>query len=85
MNILKRNQKDAFYFEDYAVAIMVGVGLFILPFLGEFHFQKKFFELSFSVGTIHFVIRKCSKLEKEPNFYITVQIIESDNDDAESV
>jgi len=34
------------------------------------------------VGTIHFVMRKCSKLEKEPNFYITVQIIESDNDDA---
>ena len=40
MNILKRNQKDTFYFDDYAVAIMVGVGLFILPFLGEFHSQK---------------------------------------------
>ena len=31
-----RNQKDAFYFDDYVVAIMVGMGLFILPFLGEF-------------------------------------------------
>ena len=34
--MLKRNQKDAFYFDDYVVAIMVGVGLFILPFLGKF-------------------------------------------------
>ena len=42
-------------------------------------------ELNLLVGTIHFVIRKCSKLEKEPNFYITVQIIESEYDDAESV
>ena len=31
-----RNQKDAFYFDDNVVAIMVGMGLFILPFLGEF-------------------------------------------------
>ena len=31
-----RNQKDAFYFDDYVVAIMVGMGLFILPFLGKF-------------------------------------------------
>ena len=31
-----RNQKDGFYFDDYVVAIMVGMGLFILPFLGKF-------------------------------------------------
>ena len=35
MNMLMRNQKETFYFDDYVVAIMVGVALFILPFLGE--------------------------------------------------
>ena len=95
-----RNQKDAFYFDDYVVAIMVGMGLFILPFLGEFAISTFWLETLWliimsrnfrvetlikpSVGTIHFVIRKCSKLEKEPNFYVTVQIIESD-DDVDSV
>ena len=37
INIFMRNQKDTFYFDDYVVAIMVAVALFILPFLGEFH------------------------------------------------
>ena len=35
VNMLMRNQKETFYFDDYVVAIMVGIALFILPFLGE--------------------------------------------------
>ena len=44
-----RNQKETFYFDDYVVAIMVGVALFILPFLGESDPSKTYWNWTFKL------------------------------------